>query len=137
MKYIMLILALPTFLFGKAQTNVYKYKAFQTATIDNTKNSIYTADVEWKKVDILVVLNVEKKKLKIYSEAEQDIDLIREMEENTHGTNNKWIREVGIDENGLKCNIEMEIFTDQSGIHVATLFVEYSDLAFVYRLQND
>ena len=120
--------------YSKTFSQVEKFKVFQ----DKSFNPVSAeSSVSWSEVDILMVLNLDKKKLHVYANAETDIDIIEFLPTTTDNDGNTWIKYKGIDQDGLRCSIEWEVFKDQSGMHKFTVFLEYSNIYFIYRLKED
>ncbi len=113
--------------------DVLKFKCFQTAANEPGSDE----DIKWKDRDILLVLDVQKSKIHIYSQEDQDIDIIIQNENFTNSDGDNILKYTGVDQNGKKCNIVLKIFKDQSTRHTATLIIEYSDIHFLYRLEKD
>jgi len=116
-------------------SKVYKLKTFQTAVINlNERNS----DIEWEQNSILVVINFNDSKVNIYAKKQSDIDLLTLDKNYLDENDNTWIIYSGIDENGSRCKVELEVFKNTSdNDHVASLFLIYKDYEIVYRLQRD
>lgn len=116
-------------------SKVYKLKTFQTAVINlNERNS----EIEWERNSILVVINFNDSKVKIYAKKQSDIDLLTLDKNYLDENDNTWIVYSGIDENGSRCKVELEVFKNTSdNDHVASLFLIYKDYEIVYRLQRD
>lgn len=131
--YIMLALYLLLAYNGSAQ--VEKYKAFQSKCYD--PQSQKSTSFKWNDVSILVVLNLTKNKLHIYSESQTDIDILQATQDHTDEYGNIWIKYKGIDESGLRCDIEWVVYKDQSGRHKYTIILEYNNLYCYYRLEED
>lgn len=130
MKYILIWLLCICSCFGHSQ--VYKFRAFQTAIIDNSNND----KLKWNEEDLLVVINLEKSKVQIYAKHTVDIDLISNGEESKDDDGNIWGKYDAIDGDGVKCLIKWEVFKDQKGRHNSTLFIIYKDGRLIYRLKK-
>ena len=136
MKILIVISAIFAFLPTKAQerNQVYKFKAFQTSFYNNSSSS--SNDISWNNTDILVVINLDKNKIQIYAKKTVDLDLL-ESSSNEDADGNTILSYSAIDEDGIKCRVNVRIFKDQSGKHKATLIIKYSDISVAYRLMSD
>jgi hypothetical protein len=117
------------------QSQVYKFRAFQSyfRPSDQTRP---TSEDDWNKVDILVVLNFDKNKVTTFGNKEGDYDFISQNETYRNSNNDKVLSYQTIDGEGEKCTIEITIFNDQSGIHVATLSCIYPFGSINFRLKK-
>jgi allantoicase len=117
---------------GYAQ--VYKFKTIETCYQPVGKPENKT---DWSKADILVVVNYDDDKIRIYSEEQQDFDIVKYYKKETDENGDKWFRYQVVDHKGKNCHIRLLIFKDTEQIHVASLMLEYSDYIFVYRLKSN
>jgi hypothetical protein len=116
---------------------VYKYKAFQFTMAVYDQNGKDTYPNKWDSTDILVVINSDKNKIKIYSKQEQDIDMVSLLSTKKDNDDNTVLVYKCVDGDGKDCRAIFNIFKDQGQIHKETLTIQYSDMAFIYRLRND
>jgi len=116
---------------------VYKYKAFQFTMEVYDQNGKDTYPNKWDSTDILVVINSDKNKLKIYSKQEQDIDMVSLISNNKDENENTLLVYKCVDDDGKDCRVKIYLFKDQTQLHKETITVQYSDMAFIYRLRND
>lgn len=130
MKYTLLAAACLCGYLGYSQ--VYKFKAFQTAIAGPNQND----EIKWNSSDILTVINLDKSKVNIYAKETVDMDLISDGRTRKDDEKNLYIDYDAVDQKGVKCTIEIVIFDDQIGRHKATLIIEYEDAHIIYRLKN-
>jgi hypothetical protein len=130
MKYILVTLLCVCNYIGYSQ--VYKFRAFQTAIIDINNNDT----LKWNDADILVVINLDKSKIQIYAKHPVDIDIISAGKGSKDDDGNAWGTYDAVDEEGAKCLVQWEVFKDQSGRHNSTLFIIYKDGRLIYRLKK-
>lgn len=116
------------------EPQVYKFRAFQTTLLDDANQS---KEISWHDVDILVVINLDKNKVHIYAENEQDLDLLGITDNYKDNDKNDWLIYKAVDKSGIECKVKVEIFADNSGKHIATLFIRYGDGDLVYRLKKN
>ncbi len=133
MKYLLLI---GLFIYSSlSYCQVYKFKAFQSKAEDY---SIKNKHKEWEDVDILIVLNLDKKKLYTYGESNAIMDLVN-LKTYYDDNGDYWREYDGIDQIGRQSKIQFLIYKDQSGDHCATLFINYEEYTFliIFRLKKD
>jgi hypothetical protein len=116
---------------------VYKYKAFQFTMEVYDANGNDTYPNKWDSTDILVVVNSDKNKIKIYSKQEQDIDMVSLVSTKKDDDDNTFLVYKCVDGEGKDCRVKFYIYKDQTQVHKETLTVQYSDMAFIYRLRDD
>ena len=75
--------------------------------------------------------------MKIYSKQEQDIDMVSLISNNKDENENTLLVYKCVDDDGKDCRVKIYLFKDQTQLHKETLTVQYSDMAFIYRLRND
>lgn len=118
----------------RAVAQVEKFKIFETASYHPSDAKLPTV---WDDVSILMVLNLDKMKLHIYAKVETDIDIIEAKNNDKDKDGNAWIKYRCIDQEGLRCDIEWEVFRDQDSDHKYTMFLEYKNIWYVFRLKDD
>lgn len=123
-----LIFSIPSF------AQVYKFRAFQTKGIDKTVDK---NDIDWSETNILVVFNVDKGKVQIFAKNNLFIDLVELKKKYKDDDGNSWLKYQGVDDDGDKCNVFLEVFKDQNLKNIATLFIGYSSITAVYRLRDN
>jgi hypothetical protein len=128
-----LILAIFCLANSLCYSQIYKFRAFQTAMIESDNpNSV----LKWNDVNILTVINLNKDKIQIYAKSSVDIDLLSGSKAWLDENGNAWAQYNGIDESGQKCLIQWEVFKDQEGRHTSNLIIIYSDGHLIYRLKK-
>ena len=119
-----------------SHSQVYKFKAFQTCvrTPDDARD---IEETDWNKTDILVVINIDKGKIKTFGNKQGDYDIISVDETVKNNRGDNVVPYIAVDDEGNKCRIEVTIFNDQSGKHTATMNVIYPKVNIVFRLKRD
>lgn len=134
MKYlIVIILCLSHYV---SHSQVYKFKAFESY-LDKSKGDIEIDDNDWKKVDILVVINLDKKKIKIFGNKEGDYDLIMINDPIKNKNNDQVLVYHAVDEDGDECDIGITIFKGHDPDHWATMRIKYLSADMVFRLKKN
>jgi len=112
-----------------AQT--YKYKATEVA-LKTYENGRWSKWSDWEDVNILVVINSDKDVITIYSNQTQEYDIVEylsEEEDSDGGTQVKWLC---VNEDGSRCHIRIRKQSDGQ----LQLYVDFSDLMFVYNIES-
>ena len=91
-------------LYSTSSAQVRKYRAFQTKYY-----RIGDSAHPWSDVNILVVINVDKNSIQIYSATEQNIDIIKTTQD-TYKEKDHWLAFEAVDGDGTKCEIDYDIF---------------------------
>ena len=114
---------------------VIKFRVFQFASV-NIAHPLDDPDTVWKERDVLMVINFDKKNVKIYSEPETDLDWIKEL--------NQWVDDKGdthgrysiIDQDGKKCIGEFIFFKDITQQQKGILKLSYTDYQYIFKLKK-
>lgn len=115
-------------------TQVYKFKTIEACYQPAGKTDSKT---EWNKAEILVVVNYDDDKIRIYSEEQQDFDIVKYYKKEIDENGDKWFKYQVVDQKGKNCKIRLLIFKDTEHLHIASLMLEYSDCFFAYRLKSN
>lgn len=90
----------------------------------------------WNSTNILVV--VARDKIDVYSRDETHIDLLGFIENRHDDPTASWVyRWRGVDQNGLQCDVMLEVYDDTDAVNSAYLTLQYSDAIIYYRLKNN
>ncbi len=114
---------------------IYKYRAFESLFYD-PQSHVNLNSATWNKTNILVTVDLNKQRITVYAAAEQEIDLIGNLPDKT-SDDASWIRKVGVDQDGVKCNVEVQFFKNIVDEHICTLYLEYKDFHYLYRLKSN
>jgi hypothetical protein len=125
--FILLLICSGT-LFGQS-----KMRAFQAVGYANTDTS---ENVNWKDIDVLVVITFEKK-VSIYTPSEQHYDIIKVNDYKIDKEGNYIGYYSAIDNNDKKCNIELTFYGDKTHTQKGVLLIEYANYTYAYRLKNN
>jgi len=116
----------------------YKIKAKQFLIVTNDKYGHYYDHNDWKDVNILIRVDVEKTNIKIYYKKIESIDILNVVRNYTDGFNNNWVEFSAVDSDGLKCHIRIITFANKkSDEYQGRLYIDYSDFSFVYKFYYD
>jgi len=109
----------------KLQTTAFSMKLY------NEKTDTWGDWSEWEGSSMLVVINLDKERIDIYSPKPQQYDIYKydgETDDGSGGTVNKFSC---IDSEGLKCGIRLRSSSDGS----FQLYVDYGDAMMVYSVE--
>ena len=129
-----LIIMLITGANSYSQATVKKYKSFEFTLFNLEKD---TGKMEWEATTVLVVINHEKKKIKIYSKTEQDYDLLGHTKEYDKDNDADVLDFDAIDANGKRCDIRISKFRTPTTKHVCSIIITYGDYMLAYRLKDN
>ena len=108
---------------------VYKFNAYQLAFYDIKKE-------KWEPfedTDILVSMNVDGKKIKIYSKEAQSFDIITVEEKKKDTDGDDTFSFYCEDQNGITCYVDFMILNSKNGIR--QLYITYSNAKYVYNIE--
>lgn len=88
-------------------------------------------------LEALVVYNIDKSKVRIFTAKEQNFDLIELVYNDTTEDGSGIIKYVGVDDDGVKCKIEIFLFKDPKSNQIASLKIEYSNRIYRYALRDN
>ena len=112
-----------------AQTYKFNTTSFAYKVYVNDQWSDWS---DWESSHMLVVMNLERKVINIYSENRQDYDIYEYLGEETDNSGGKSLRLNCVNEDGLRCQIRLRIQSDGS----KQLYVDFNDMMWVYGLED-
>lgn len=127
-KLLFIILFLCSFECFSAQ--VFKFNAYQIAFFDIQKE-------KWdpfEDTDILVSINLDGKKIKIYSKETQSYDIIKSEKKKLDKDGDETLRFYCEDQNGSTCYVDFVVLNSRNGVR--QLYIKYSDAQFVYNIKS-
>lgn len=117
---------------------VKKYKVFKSQKVYYDKDGNYVASTDWEPCDDLFVWNKPKNKVQIYSLPEdKEYDITQRVEEFEDQLDNNCVNYKGVDKKGIKCVIRTVSLKTPSGKHMATVYIDYSNMSYVFRLKDN
>ena len=126
-----MMLFLTTSLVVSAQTS-YRLKAYKFSC-KAAYNGTWSDWTEWDNCDILISLNLETSRIKIFSEEIQDYAILKVSEKTDFDDNGKSIIMECMDKNGLVCSAKLRA---QYHPKVLQLYIEYNDAILVYCVET-
>lgn len=110
----------------KCKTTSFAYKQ-----IDEVSGE-WTDWTDWTDLEILVVIDSENDRIKIYSKEDQIYDIIKYEGESIDEDGDETIEWLCVNEEGLKCAVRiMKLHSEDGSMH---LYVDFSNLMFVYNI---
>ena len=127
------ILSLILFLFyNTCDAQVYKLRAYEFSYKTYSYYSGWSEWSDWSNCQILVVVDIDNYRIKIYSQSEQEYDIIETESEQTDYKGNKTTKMVAIDKDGSRCNVRIRTDVNLN----KQLYIDYSDMMWVYNVYN-
>ncbi len=114
-----------------AHSQVYKYNATEFS-VRVAERGYWGEWSEWEPVKILIVLNLEKERIEIYSKTPQEYDIVEVLGTESDEKDGDSIRFLCVDEDGLRCNIRIRVQLDGT----KQLYVDYKDAMWVYNISK-
>jgi hypothetical protein len=112
---------------------VVKFKS--TGVAVTVKDKITQEWNDWSEMraaEVLIVLDVDNDRIKIYSNEEQTYDVIDSEEPSTDSDGDFTIGFICINEDGLKCRVRLVTLYSQN--NQEQLYVDFGDTKFVYNI---
>lgn len=109
----------------------YKYKATDLA-IKTYEYGRWSDWSDWERVDILVVINMDKDVITIYSKSTQEYDIIEYLGEENDRDGGSSVKFLCVNEDGSRCHVRIRMQKDGQ----RQLYVDFSDVMFVYNIIN-
>lgn len=111
---------------------VYKFKAHSASYKYEGKYG-WTKWTEPEETSILIVFNIDKERVTIYSKETQEYDIIKVYDKVVDSDGDDVFRYLCVDKDGLRCNIRWIYLNAQSRWQI---YVDYSDMMWVYNVRK-
>lgn len=124
-----LVLFFIAFISLGVNAEVYKYKSesFSYKTLDNY--GYWSEWSDWVNSSVLVVVDIDKDVIRIYSEEPQEFDIL--YAEDTYDSEyNAMLMCQCVDADGVECQLRIRANTDGT----LQLYVDYSNIMYVYNI---
>lgn len=135
MKKTFKILALLIFslmFYNRCDAQVYKLRAYEISYKYYDNNYGWTDWSEWEKCNILITVDLYEMRIKIYSDVEQEYDIIETTNDENDIYGNSTVKCVAVDKYGLKCNVR--IVNDKYSNK--QIYIDYLDIHWVYNVYS-
>lgn len=132
MKRLFLLIILTTML-TSAYSQVIKCKA--DAISIKTKNEytdMWSDWSKWETVDILITIDPNNDRIKVFSKKDQVYDIIKSYGESYDNDGDKTIKWQCVNEDGLKCTVRLVKLISQGG--KSQLYIDFADMMWVYNI---
>lgn len=130
MKFIVSLLVL-FILTTNLQAEVIKCKAYGFSyQYNNAKTGLSGAWASWTDTDILITIDIDHERIRIFSENEQDYTIIQFFGEKIDRDGDKILTFSCVNEEGIKCNIRIVKLLSKDG--TSQLYVDFSNITWVY-----
>lgn len=114
-------------------SQVIKLKAFEIAfKYKNENTQRWDQWSDWEDVDILVTIDSDPQRIKIFSEKEQVYDIIKYKGETTGSDGDITSEWICVNEDGRKCGVR--IVKLNSNNNIQQLYIDFADFIFVYNI---
>ncbi len=112
----------------RADAQVYKYRTNAYCSKLSTEMKFSS----WEKTNVLITVDLEKDRIKIYSNITQIYDIIENEGTKTDSDGDNTLSLFCVDANGLECRIRL--VSRKSG--TLELYCDYSDISWVYDIYS-
>lgn len=87
---------------------------------------------KWEEVDILITIDPDKDRVKVFSKVEQVYDIIKSYGESYDEDGDKTIKWQCVNDDGLKCTVRLVKLYSKEG--KSQLYIDFSDMMWVYNI---
>jgi hypothetical protein len=89
---------------------------------------------KWEEVNILITIDSDKDRIKIFSKIEQVYDIIQDFGESYDKDGDKTWKLLCVNEDGLRCYVRLVKLYSQNG--EGQLYVDFNDMMWVYNIHS-
>jgi hypothetical protein len=89
---------------------------------------------KWEEVNILITIDPDKERIKIFSKKDQVYDIIQDLGENYDKDGDKTLKWLCVNEDGLRCHVRLVKLYSQGG--KSQLYVDFNDMMWVYNIYS-
>ncbi|WP_395054950.1 hypothetical protein [Flavobacterium sp.] len=110
-------------------------KCKTTGFASRSKNEISEIWTEWsdfKEVEILLIIDPDNDRIKIFSKEDQVYDIIKSYESEIDQDGDKTIKWLCVNEDGIKCIVRLVKLYSQEGR--SQIYVDFEDFMYVYNI---
>jgi len=122
---------------GLSYSQSVKYKAFQSLITYKDNDGYYTKHLGWVDCDIVLTIDLNKRKIHVYNGLDADYDIITFIGgEYKDEEGDSWVRMKCVDKDGKMCYIR-QVYRTPAGSDITEdrIFVDYGQVTFGYRLK--
>lgn len=116
-----------------AFSQVTKCKAYSFAHKEkNEYSGGWSEWSSWEDVDILIVIDTDNNRIKIFSKVDQIYDIIENKGKSTDSDGDDTLEWICVNEDGLKCGVRLVKLNSKGG--TSQIYIDFSDFIFVYNI---
>ena len=117
----------------QAVAQITKFKSTSFATkFKNEYSGSWSKWSEFEKTEVLITIDLNNERIKVFSKVEQVYDIIKYYEKETDQDGDETLQFQCVNEDGLKCNVRFVILNSQNGQR--QLYVDFADMMWVYNI---
>jgi hypothetical protein len=110
---------------------VYKLRTTEFASKYQINNYRWSEWTEWKDASILIVINLKKERITIYSKETQIYDIIEDEGQKTDSEGNKTYSLFCVNADGVTCRVRLRAPAKNGRMQ---LYVDFKDMMWVYNV---
>lgn len=138
MKYLIIVMVLWGMQVNAQQKQqYYKYKATRYRDILKDKDQEFMYAADWSDISTVIVVNIPDMKLIIYTETNQDFDVLKVDDSWEDDFKDSWLKLHCLDKDGKKCEIRECRLAKPKDENEYILYVDYLDITYVYAMKRD
>ena len=116
--------------------DVYKLRTTDFAIKYINSNDSWSDWSEWEKVNVLVIFDIDKQRIKIFSKETQVYDIATNEGKSKNEDGDVIYSWFCVNEDGNQCRLELWKRFYEDGSFYNQLYVNFSDVRFVYNLHS-
>lgn len=133
MKKFLLALCALLFCVGfEAEAQVYRFKATDFAYRVCDDDGYWSEWTDWEDCNLLVVVNVDREQIDIYSSEPQSFIFYEVGDETEDSDGGTQVEFRCVDADGLRCTIRRRVQSDGQ----LQIYIDYSDISYVYCIEE-
>jgi len=132
MKKFLCVLLLALGVATTVDAQVVKYRATDVAYMSQNDNGSWSQWSAWEKVSMLIVMNLDKAIVQIYSSEPQEFDIVNTVSDwKSDSEGGQQIEFLCVDKNGLRCNMRFRVQSDG----LMQMYVDYRNVIYAYVIE--
>lgn len=133
MKKTLLLLIILFSISATITAQVYKYTTTSIAYKSLNESTQRWSDwSDWESCSMLVVININKDVVNIYSNEPQEYDIIQNLGQESDNEGGEFLTWLCVNENGNRCHIRIRLLKDNS----RQIYIDFSNFMFVYNIEE-
>lgn len=116
-----------------AYGQVTKYRTTSVSIkTKNKSNNQWTKWSEPEKVNVLITVDIENNRIKIFSKKDQIYDIIQYNDKETDDDGDDVLQLLCVNEDGLKCNVRFVVLNSKNGKR--QIYIDFADMIWMYNI---